>query len=616
MRQVAGRNVNILLKLQDEFTRPMVACGKITEKQQKAMHKCSSSAMRFSRSVREGFLGGVKHVAKFGAALAGVTGLLSLPAIKSWASEAITAAEAQVEAETKLEAVLGNVKSLASGGAEAIRAAKAELMEVASQLQKTGIIGDEVTLAGMQQLATYQLSTEQISVLSKGMTDLLAQQKGLNATQEDAVSIANLIGKAMSGNAGALTRVGITMDENQKKMLETGDATQRAAVLAEILEQNVGGVNEALAGTDQGKIKQFQNAYGDMTEEVGKRLLTMKASLMELASGALPAVQRAAIAVIDKIQPYLERGITWIGDHTEDIKGALLRVKDGVAKVWGFVRPILSFAAQHANTLIPAILGVAGAMSALSVVSDVANKVSKLKDGISLAKDAFGGLKGMIGGVGGVLKVLAAGPVGLVIAGITAAAAAVIYLYTHSERFRALVAKVGAAFVAFGTAVKDAAVGLRDKFSEVFGEIKSVVTTAFNAIKRVAGPVIDGIRTALEKVAAFIQTVKAGLKDLSSGPYVDNSGGGAGYDYHGHALGTPYFPGGLTRINEGGRGEIVDLPSGTRIIPHDVARKEGKAEPAVIVNVTVEGNIIGNRQYAEELGSYIARKILDAREVV
>lgn len=41
----------------------------------------------------------------------------------------------------------------------------------------------------------------------------------------------------------------------------------------------------------------------------------------------------------------------------------------------------------------------------------------------------------------------------------------------------------------------------------------------------------------------------------------------------GHATGTDYFGGGLTWINEEG-GEIVDLPRGTRIIPHDQSVEE------------------------------------------
>ena len=44
-------------------------------------------------------------------------------------------------------------------------------------------------------------------------------------------------------------------------------------------------------------------------------------------------------------------------------------------------------------------------------------------------------------------------------------------------------------------------------------------------------------------------------------------------DIGGHATGTDYFGGGLTWINEEG-GEIVDLPRGTRIIPHDQSVEE------------------------------------------
>ena len=78
-----------------------------------------------------------------------------------------------------------------------------------------------------------------ISMLSDGMADLLVQQKGLNATGEDAVGIANMIGKAMGGNASALSRVGITMSETEAEMIKNGDAMQRASVIANVLKNNV-----------------------------------------------------------------------------------------------------------------------------------------------------------------------------------------------------------------------------------------------------------------------------------------------------------------------------------------------------------------------------------------
>lgn len=81
----------------------------------------------------------------------------------------------------------------------------------------------------------------------------------------------------------------------------------------------------------------------------------------------------------------------------------------------------------------------------------------------------------------------------------------------------------------------------------------------------------------------------------------------------GHATGTSYFSGGLTRVNERG-GEIMNLPGGTQIIPHDISKRMGG--PSVNVQVTVQGNVIGNAAYADSLGETIAQRILEALQNV
>lgn len=78
----------------------------------------------------------------------------------------------------------------------------------------------------------------------------------------------------------------------------------------------------------------------------------------------------------------------------------------------------------------------------------------------------------------------------------------------------------------------------------------------------------------------------------------------------GNAMGTPYWRGGYTRVNERG-GEIMNLPSGTQIIPHDVSVKAAGGR-SVTVNVTIQGNVIGNREYTEQVGEYVGRKVLAA----
>lgn len=78
----------------------------------------------------------------------------------------------------------------------------------------------------------------------------------------------------------------------------------------------------------------------------------------------------------------------------------------------------------------------------------------------------------------------------------------------------------------------------------------------------------------------------------------------------GKATGTPYWRGGFTRVNERG-GEIMNLPSGTQIIPHDVSVKAAGGR-SVTVNVNIQGNVIGNREYTEQVGEYVGRKVLAA----
>ena len=70
----------------------------------------------------------------------------------------------------------------------------------------------------------------------------------------------------------------------------------------------------------------------------------------------------------------------------------------------------------------------------------------------------------------------------------------------------------------------------------------------------------------------------------------------------GHATGTNYFGGGWTEINERG-GEIVDLPSGSRIYPHATTEKmlskEFSGAGGGGNNYTVTGNTFVVREEAD-----------------
>lgn len=112
----------------------------------------------------------------------------------------------QEQAETQLETVMRQRMRATDEQIQSIK-------DLCSAQQEIGVIGDEVQLAGAQQIATFLKQKHSLDVLIPAMNNLIAQQKGLSATGSDAVSVANLMGKAMMGQTSALRRVGITFDD-------------------------------------------------------------------------------------------------------------------------------------------------------------------------------------------------------------------------------------------------------------------------------------------------------------------------------------------------------------------------------------------------------------------
>lgn len=206
---------------------------------------------------------------------------------------------AQQEAEARLAQVMRNTMG---ASAEEIGSIK----ELASVQQKLGVIGDEVQLAGAQELGTYLSKAESLKKLMPVMNDMLAQQYGLNASQEQSVQIASMMGKVMDGQVGALSRYGYKFDEAQEKLLKYGSEEERVATLAEVIGQSVGGMNAALASTPEGRVQQVANAMGDIKERVGAIWVQVQASLIPAAE-SLIAIANGLIDVVQMGWP------VWIG---------------------------------------------------------------------------------------------------------------------------------------------------------------------------------------------------------------------------------------------------------------------------------------------------------------
>ena len=174
--------------------------------------------------------------------------------------------EAAAVANTKLKTIM---EQRMNATAEDVKGVK----DVISAQKELGVVSGSVQVAGAQQIGTFATQASTLRTLVPAMNNLLAQQKGVNATQEDAVGIGNLFGKALMGQASALRRVGITFSAAEEKMLKHGTESERAALLARIITNNVGEMNKKLAATPTGQMKQLQMTIGGIKAKIGEALV-------------------------------------------------------------------------------------------------------------------------------------------------------------------------------------------------------------------------------------------------------------------------------------------------------------------------------------------------------
>ena len=169
----------------------------------------------------------------------------------------------RTEAETKLAAAMRNTMGAGAEETDAI------LAVIAAQ-RKLGVIGDQVQMAGAEELSSHLTKKESLEKLIPAMNDVLARQYGLNASQDKARSVAAALGEAMNGQVDVLSRYGCEFDETQKKIMKNGDESQRLATLIEVASASAGGMNAALAATPEGKLQRLANDAGELQSRVGR----------------------------------------------------------------------------------------------------------------------------------------------------------------------------------------------------------------------------------------------------------------------------------------------------------------------------------------------------------
>lgn len=459
--------------------------------------------------------------------------------------------------------------------------------------------------------------------------------------------------------------LGLDATETAKKFAAGGEAADEAfnqvivglSAMEDPIERNTAGVN--LFGTmweDLGpevvmSLSTTNDAI-DMTRESMESLVNVKYDTLSGALGGLwRTIQVDVLQPIgNQLIPYVTKGISAIQKFTDK---------------WNKLGPttqktVVKFAAVAAS-VGPVLMGF-----------------GKISTGISTMISNFGKIGGAItrltgaSGFSGIAKIMT-GPFGIAAAAVAAAA---LLIYKNWDRIAPILQKIGDRFVEFWQTVKPQlepfiefvekiASYLKETFGPVVEEIFNFAGEFIVGTFDTIGVAIDALLTMFEGIISFLSgvfktdwesvwngckefvgTAFSGLADMVKVPInavisIVNGAiskinsihftvpewvpgiGGKGWEglnipqIPTLAKGTDNWQGGIVQISEKG-GEIVDLPSGSRVYPHDesvqMARQEAKKNFIVKIAKLADSIVVREESDIDKIAEAIVRKIEEASD--
>lgn len=580
--------INTVLTLRDNMSGGLLKAAKNAQKANKQITNDMITATRQVVAFKNKAVDGITSFAKtaVGVGVAGATALTT----------AFIALDSATEEYRVAMGKLNTAFDAAGFSAESARK---------SYRNFYAILGDTDTATEASQLLAKLAENEQdVSTwtrIAAGVSGTFGDSLPIEGLIEAANETAK-VGTVTGQLADALNWAGIMEDDFNERLSACGSESERNKLIMDTLAQTYEGAATAFYRNNEQLVRSRQNQaiMADITAKLGTASATAKNGVMQLLGAQADGSIRAGSAL-----EWLNEKATQFSDWVAGLDmGALSAQFDqqfgGAIETAGNA---LQWCKENGDLLIGGLKLLAGAFVAVKVVTFTSSLIS--------AGQTIGGFISTIAAMTtattaqtaatgsatiaqtGLNAALAANPIGVVVLAITALVTAGVALYKNWDQ------------------IKAAASSLWQNIKTTFGGIKDSIVGAFNSAKDAVGSFFSWIGDKLSWLDNKIESIPILGSLYSSGKALvggaaDLIGGLIG----GNALGTSYWKGGLTRVNERG-GEILNLPSGTQIIPHDVSRRVAGGQ-TVQVYVTVQGNIIGNRQYADELGETIVQRILRA----
>lgn len=523
----------------------------------------------------------------------------SLKALQSWSKKSVVAVGAAVSGLAAAFVAL-------DGATEEYRVAQGKLnagfqtarfsADVARKSYRNfyAILGDTDTATEASQLLANMAKNEE------EVTKWTRIAAGVHGTFGDSLPIEGLVesanetartGKVTGVFADALNWVGIMEDDFNAKLEQTTDVSKRNRLIMDTLSTTYDKAADSFYANNQQVINARRNhaTLDETLAKVGDTSSKVKNQLWVLAGAADDGSVRAGSA-LDWVQTKADAFGAWVegldfSALSARFDSAFGRMAQKAGDTLHTAGDAMKWCKEHSALLIGGLKLLAAAWGISKIMafnSTAAGFIKTVMEMLAPTAAQTAATGAAASAQGALNTVMAANPIGAVILAVEALVAAGILLWKNWDTVKA---KAGE---------------LQNKVKAVFGGVRDTITGAFDAAKKKVRGFFSWLDDKVSSIPLLGDIYSGGKSALSW----------IGGKISGHAMGTPYFSGGLTRVNERG-GEIMRLPSGTRIIPHDVSVKAAGGR-GVTVNVTIQGNVIGNREYAEEMGDYVARRVLAA----
>lgn len=344
----------------------------------------------------------------------------------------------------------------------------------------------------------------------------------------------------------------------------------------------------------------FRNAVNNLFSKIAESVGPIIEQAIGAFSGLSEVISNTLGIALANLAPVLARFADFFSQMVVAIAPLIAQLVGSLAPVIATIVTVLMNIVQSIMPALTAVLNVI--MAVLEAVGPVVmNILSIVIDVISAAMQYISLIISFIGAcINTIVAIIS--PIVAVIGGIMAL---IIDAIGKALSFiTGVIATVVDLIVGTWTKVTNYIIDAINKVSGVISTISSVVGTVFNGIYTVCTSVMDkvdavirgvfdNIRSSWEGLTGFVDNIFHGVEgavnDLVSQVkgFVNGVIGGINAavglinkipgvtisEIPYLARGTDNFKGGFARINEGGRGELVMLPDGTQVIPHDVSMK-------------------------------------------